>query len=107
MSRLVVVDFTATWCGPCQRIAPVFQQLATKYVKAIFLKVDVDKCQETAAAQGVSAMPTFIFYRNRTKVDRLQGADPTALESKIVQYYGVDDGEDADSITGHVSFTLI
>lgn len=46
----------------------MFQQLATKYAKAIFLKVDVDKCQETAAAQGVSAMPTFIFYRNKVCV---------------------------------------
>lgn len=55
-------------CGPCQRIAPVFQQLATKYIKAVFLKVDVDKCQETAAAQGVSAMPTFIFYRNKVEL---------------------------------------
>lgn len=46
-------------------IAPVFEQLAGKYPRAVFLKVDVDKCQETAAAQGVSAMPTFIFYRNK------------------------------------------
>lgn len=52
-------------CGPCQRIAPVFQQLATKYPRAVFIKIDVDQCQETAAAQGVSAMPTFIFYRNK------------------------------------------
>lgn len=55
-------------CGPCQRIAPIFQQLSTKYPRAVFLKVDVDKCQETAAAQGVSAMPTFIFYRNRVSI---------------------------------------
>lgn len=101
-SRLVVADFTASWCGPCQRIAPVFQQLAGKYLKAVFIKIDVDKCQETAAAQGVSAMPTFIFYKNRAKVDRLQGADPTALENKIVQYYGSDDGDDAESSTGHM-----
>lgn len=86
--RLVVVDFTATWCGPCQRIAPLFDQLPNKYPRAVFLKVDVEKCQETAAAQGVSAMPTFIFYRNKTKIDRLQGADIQALEAKIQQHIG-------------------
>lgn len=52
-------------CGPCQRIAPHFERLPAKYPKAVFLKVDVDKCQDTAAAQGVSAMPTFIYYRNK------------------------------------------
>ncbi|CAG9766186.1 unnamed protein product [Ceutorhynchus assimilis] len=104
-TKLVVVDFTATWCGPCQRMAPVFQQYATKYPRAIFLKVDVDQCQETAAAQGVSAMPTFIFYRNKTKVDRLQGADPTSLESKIQQYYGSEEGEEIEGIAGHMDLS--
>ncbi|XP_012283677.1 thioredoxin-like protein 1 [Orussus abietinus] len=87
-SKLVVVDFTATWCGPCQRIAPVFEQLSGKYPNAVFLKVDVDKCAETAAMQGVSAMPTFIFYRNRSKLGLCQGADPSGLEFKIQQFYG-------------------
>lgn len=58
-------------CGPCQRIAPLFEMLPAKYSKAIFLKVDVDKCQDTASSQGVSAMPTFIFYRNRVFVEQL------------------------------------
>ncbi|XP_063701603.1 thioredoxin-like protein 1 [Culicoides brevitarsis] len=93
--KLVVVDFTATWCGPCRSIAPHFERLPAKYPKAIFLKVDVDKCQDTAAGQGVSAMPTFIFYRNRTKIDRIQGADINALESKITQHYA--SGEDGDN----------
>uniref|UniRef100_A0A8D8QC55 Thioredoxin-like protein 1 n=1 Tax=Cacopsylla melanoneura TaxID=428564 RepID=A0A8D8QC55_9HEMI len=87
-SKLVVVDFTASWCGPCQRIAPIFEQLSRKYPNAAFFKVDVDQNQELAAAQGVSAMPTFIFFKNKTKVDRIQGADPNSLESKIKQYYG-------------------
>ncbi|CAH1108521.1 unnamed protein product [Psylliodes chrysocephalus] len=104
-TKLVVADFTATWCGPCQRIGPVFEQLAVKYPRAVFLKIDVDQCQETAASQGVSAMPTFIFYRNKTKVDRLQGADPTSLENKIQQYLGTDDTEDGESIGGHMDLS--
>lgn len=94
--KLVVVDFTASWCGPCQRIAPVFEELSRKYNKATFLKVDVDKCKEAAASQGVSAMPTFILYRNKTKLDRVQGADPQALEAKIVQYYGAANASEGD-----------
>lgn len=93
--RLVVVDFTATWCGPCQRIAPVFDTFPAKYPKAIFLKVDVDKCQDTAAGQGVSAMPTFIFYRNRSKIDRIQGADIMGLETKIQEHIGSGGSEEA------------
>lgn len=84
-------------CGPCQRIAPLFEQFPNKYPRAIFLKVDVDKCQDTAASQGVSAMPTFIFYRNKAKIDRLQGANVEVLETKIQQHIGSgedDSGED-------------
>ncbi|KZC05551.1 PREDICTED: thioredoxin-like protein 1 [Dufourea novaeangliae] len=105
-TKLVVVDFTATWCGPCQRIAPVFEQLSGKYPNAIFLKVDVDKCEETAAAQGVSAMPTFIFYRNHTKLGLCQGDDPVGLESKIQQFYGVGDSEESESpVSGHMDLS--
>ena len=45
--------------------------------------MDVDQCQETAASNGVSAMPTFIFFRNKTKIDKIQGADNKALEEKV------------------------
>jgi len=95
--KLVVVDFTASWCGPCKRIAPFFEELSTKFPNAVFLKVDVDECQETAASQGVSAMPTFIFFRNKTKIDRIQGADTAALEEKVKQHYGEEGGQVEDS----------
>ncbi|CAG0907457.1 unnamed protein product, partial [Darwinula stevensoni] len=99
-NKLVVADFTASWCGPCQRIAPAFSDMSVRYNKAVFLKIDVDNCSETAAAQGVTAMPTFIFYRNKVKVDRLQGADPTALENKIKQYYDAGDSAEEPSAPG-------
>eukprot|EP00088_Acartia_fossae_P032234 TRINITY_DN33023_c0_g1_i1.p1 TRINITY_DN33023_c0_g1~~TRINITY_DN33023_c0_g1_i1.p1 ORF type:complete len:300 (+),score=73.88 TRINITY_DN33023_c0_g1_i1:41-901(+) len=95
--KLVVVDFTASWCGPCKRIAPFFEELSTKYPRAVFLKVDVDECQETAASNGVSAMPTFIFFRNKTKVDRIQGADTNALEEKVKHHYGEEGGDVEDA----------
>lgn len=83
-------------CGPCQRIAPEFERLPTKYPRAIFLKVDVDKCQDTAASEGVSAMPTFIFYRNKSKIDRLQGADMAGLEAKVQQHIGSGGDDSAE-----------
>lgn len=85
--KLVVVDFSATWCGPCKRVAPLYDELSNRYDRAVFLKVDVDKCPETAASQGVSAMPTFILYRNKVKVGKIQGADISTVESKIKTLY--------------------
>lgn len=52
-------------CGPCQRIAPVFADMAGRFPNAVFLKIDVNQCSGAAASQGVSATPTFIFYRNK------------------------------------------
>lgn len=85
--RLVVCDFFATWCGPCNMIAPFFKQLSTKYPDAVFIKIDVDKCQGTAMANNISAMPTFVLIRNRAELERIRGADKNTLENKIKQHY--------------------
>ncbi|ESO90964.1 hypothetical protein LOTGIDRAFT_217500 [Lottia gigantea] len=104
--KLVVVDFFATWCGPCQRIAPIFEEFSSRYPRAVFLKVDVDKCPETAQSQGVSAMPTFIFYRNKVKIDSLRGSDSASLEDKIKNWYGDEEGEeDAAPVKGHMDLS--
>mmetsp|Transcript_1823 Transcript_1823/g.3281 ORF Transcript_1823/g.3281 Transcript_1823/m.3281 type:complete len:104 (+) Transcript_1823:716-1027(+) len=81
--KLVVVDFTASWCGPCQVIAPIFAGLAETYGDVVFVKVDVDANEETAAACEISAMPTFQYYKGGAKVDELVGASKDALEGKI------------------------
>lgn len=106
--KLVVVDFTASWCGPCQRIAPVFAQLSNKYTAAVFLKVDVDQCQETAQSNGVRAMPTFMFFRNKTKLDEMRGADVVGLEAKIKQWIGNEPEEAKQSgVPGHVDLLML
>ena len=84
--KLVVVDFTATWCGPCQRVAPVFAQLAVKFPQAYFVKVDVDENQETATAFGVTAMPTFKIFRTFEEVGMIKGCDPDGLEALISEH---------------------
>lgn len=80
-SGSVVIDFFATWCGPCKRIAPAFEDLADKYYPAIaFFKVDVDESPELVEMYSISAMPTFVFLKNGQVVKRVEGADMAALE---------------------------
>ena len=82
--KLVVVDFTATWCPPCQMIAPKFAELSeTVKDYATLVKVDVDANKETSEAVGISCMPTFQFYKGGSKVHEIQGADFEAIKAKI------------------------
>ncbi|KAJ1453677.1 thioredoxin-like protein [Pelagophyceae sp. CCMP2097] len=83
---LVVVDFTATWCGPCKQMAPKFDALATANADAVFAKVDVDECQSVAQACGVSCMPTFQLFKQGKMVAKLEGADEASLAQLIAQH---------------------
>ena len=84
-NSLSVVEFFATWCGPCHAIAPTFISLAQKYKNIKFLKVDVDEGKGIALQQSVSAMPTFQFFQNGKKVDELKGANSSILEQRVKQ----------------------
>nr|2YPM_A Chain A, LAFCA THIOREDOXIN [synthetic construct] len=85
--KLVVVDFTATWCGPCKMIAPKFEELSEEYPdNVVFLKVDVDEVEDVAAEYGISAMPTFQFFKNGKKVDELTGANQEKLKAMIKKH---------------------
>jgi thioredoxin 1 len=85
-NQLVVIDFSATWCGPCKAIAPLFSSLSDEMQNVVFLKVDVDDNPDTAAKYSVSAMPTFLFIKGGTVVDRLMGANPSRLQELIDQH---------------------
>ena len=82
-SPMLVVDFTATWCPPCQRIKPIFEGFATEYPDVTFVKVDVDENSEAAQEAGVQCMPTFKFFKNGAESDKLEGASKDQLVEKI------------------------
>merc|ERR1712093_405652 len=80
----VIIDFTATWCGPCQRIAPFFEELSAKYPTVTFIKVDVDEMDQISAMCGVRCMPTFLVYKDgKPTAGKLEGASPDALEGLV------------------------
>ena len=80
-----IVDFTASWCGPCRMIAPEFERLAVSNPGIAFVKVDVDKEPEAAGKHGVRAMPTFMAFKGGERVDVLRGADPKGLAELVAK----------------------
>ncbi|CAD7973956.1 unnamed protein product [Amoebophrya sp. A120] len=82
-NKLVAVDFTATWCGPCQMIGPVFVKMAEQYTNVAFCKVDVDENGDTAEACDINCMPTFIFFKDGQKFDKFEGASEPKLKEFI------------------------
>eukprot|EP00961_Rhodomonas_salina_P119274 1604986-Rhodomonas_salina.1 len=81
--KTMFIDFTATWCGPCKRIGPVFEELAEKNDGAVFYKVDVDENEAVSQKFGITAMPTFHALKKGVKVAECVGADPGKLEAMI------------------------
>jgi len=83
-SKLIVIDFFATWCGPCKMIAPKLEEWEKTYeADVVFVKVDVDDNGETAEACGISAMPTIKFYKGGAEVSEVVGANTGKIEDEI------------------------
>jgi len=75
----VLVDFWATWCGPCRMVGPIIEELSGDYEgKAVVGKVDVDSNQEFAAKYGVRNIPTVLLFKNGEVVDKQVGVAPKA-----------------------------
>ncbi|KAE9413574.1 hypothetical protein Angca_007890 [Angiostrongylus cantonensis] len=85
-STLIVIDFYATWCGPCKSIGPKFMRMSNEFTSVIFIKVDVDESEDIASRFDIKVMPTFIFMRNEVQVDVVEGGFEDELRRKIEQH---------------------
>ena len=83
--KLVIIDFFATWCGPCQMLTPVLQNLDKKYGEEIEIyKVNVDEAQDSAIRYGVMSVPTLVFFKNGEEIERQVGYMEEEELSKII-----------------------
>jgi len=82
-SKLTVVDFWASWCGPCMQIKPKFAKISDRYGGVGFYAVDVDAAKPVSQAHSVSSMPTFVFFKGGKEVERFSGADEEKLSTII------------------------
>ncbi|GJQ78086.1 putative protein disulfide oxidoreductase [Trypoxylus dichotomus] len=81
---LVVINFFATWCGPCKMIGPKVEDLAKEFNNILILKVDVDECEDVAVEYNITSMPTFVFLKNQAVVLQFSGANYDKLKQTIV-----------------------
>ncbi|XP_051115561.1 thioredoxin H2 [Andrographis paniculata] len=85
-NKLVVVDFSASWCGPCKFIFPAVEAMSSKYTDVEFAKLDVDEVPDVAREFEVQGMPTFVLLKQGKEVDRVVGANKDELEKKICKH---------------------
>lgn len=83
--KLLVVDFFATWCGPCKKLSPTLDEVSEEFGDRVnIVKVDVDESEDLAMTYGIRSVPTVLFFKNGQQVDKFVGALPKSeIISKI------------------------
>lgn len=90
-NNIVLLDFWASWCGPCRQFGPIFEKASEKYSDIVFGKVDTDAQTELAQGAQITSIPTLMAFRDGIAIFRQAGALPApALEDLIKQIQGLD-----------------
>nr|CAD1839901.1 unnamed protein product [Ananas comosus var. bracteatus] len=93
--KIVVANFSASWCGPCRVITPAYVELSEKYPSLMFLIIDVDELMDFSSSWDIRATPTFFFLKDGKQLAKLVGANRPELEKKIISF--------ADGLAQHVN----
>ena len=81
----VLVDFNATWCGPCRMMGPIIEELSDKIDKVKFVSIDIDKEEDLSEDYGIMSIPTIVLFENGEEVNRNVGFLP---EEEIIKFIG-------------------
>lgn len=85
-SKVSIVDFGASWCGPCRALKPLFEELSEKHANLSFVYVDIDDHQELAADFEIQGVPTVMLYKDGQQLEKLVGFDPNKLTALVEKH---------------------
>lgn len=95
----VLVDFFATWCGPCKMLTPILKEIAAENANIKVVEVDVDECEALAQQYGIQAMPTLLVFENGKETKRSVGLLP---KETILEVCGITEKENGKYLNGEV-----
>ncbi|XP_010415656.1 PREDICTED: thioredoxin H8-like [Camelina sativa] len=85
-NKLLVIEFTAKWCGPCKSLEPKLEEFAAKYTDVEFVKIDVDVLMSVWMEYNLNALPAIVFMKRGRELDRVVGVKVDEIERKLQKY---------------------